>query len=50
MHNTQKIFSVESSDIGKMNLVTMNIVTGDSPPTSQKTYTLPLEHAALVQK
>ena len=44
------IFSVDSSDIGKTPLVEMEIDTGDSPPITQKSYTLPLKHAEWVQK
>ena len=41
------IFSVDSSDIGKTPLVEMEIDTGDSPPITQKPYTLPLKHAKM---
>ena len=44
------IFSVDLSDIGKIPLVEMEIDTGDSPPITQKPYTLPLKHAQWVQK
>ena len=44
------IFLVDLSDIGKTPLVTMEIGTGDSPPITQKPYTLPLKHAKWVQK
>ena len=44
------IFSVDSSDIGKTPLIEMEIDTGDSPPITQKPYTLPLKHAMWVQK
>ena len=44
------IFSIDSSDIGKTPLVEMEIDTGDSPPITQKPYTLPLKHAKWVQK
>ena len=44
------IFSGDSSDIGKTPLVGMEINTGDSPPITQKPYTLPLKHAKWVQK
>ena len=44
------IFSVDSSDIGKTPLVVMEIDTGDSPPITQKPYTLPLKHVNWVQK
>ena len=44
------IFLVDLSDIGKTPLVEMEIDTGDSPPITQKPYTLPLKHAEWVQK
>ena len=44
------IFSIDSSDIGKTPLLEMEIDTGDSPLITQNLYTLPLKHAALVQK
>ena len=44
------IFSVDSSDIGKTPLIEMEIDTGDSPPITQKPYTLSLKHAEWVQK
>ena len=44
------IFSVDLSDIGKTPLVEMEIDTGDSPPITQKPYTLPFKHAEWVQK
>ena len=44
------IFSVDSGDIGKTPLVEVEIDTGDSPPITQKPYTLPLKHAEWVQK
>ena len=44
------IFSIDSSDIGKTPLLEMEIDTGDSPPITQKPYTLPLKHATWVQK
>ena len=44
------IFLVDSSDIGKTPLIEMEIDTGDSPPITQKPYTLPLKHAKWVQK
>ena len=44
------IFLVDLSDIGKTSLVEMEIDTGDSPPITQKPYTLPLKHAKWVQK
>ena len=44
------ILSIDSSDIGKTPLLEMEIDTGDSPPITQKPYTLPLKHATWVQK
>ena len=44
------IFSVDSSDIGKTPLVEIEIDTRDSPPITQKPYTLPLKHAKWVQR
>ena len=44
------IFSTDSSDIGKTPLIEMEIDMGDSPPITQKPYTLPLTYAAWVQK
>ena len=44
------IFSVDSGNIGKTPLIEMEIDTGDSPPITQKPYTLPLKHAEWVQK
>ena len=44
------IFSVDSGDIGKTPLLEMEIDTDDSPLITQKPYTLPLKHAAWVQK
>ena len=41
---------MDSSDIGKTPLIKMEIDTGDSPPITQKPYTLPLKHAEWVQK
>ena len=44
------IFSLDSGDIGKTPLLEMELDTGDSPPITQKPYTLLLKHAAWVQK
>ena len=44
------IFSTNSGDIGKMPLLEMEIDAGDSQWITQKPYTLPLKHAAWVQK
>ena len=49
-HEFKDIFSVDSGDIGKTPLVEMEIDTRDSPPITQKPYTLPLKHAEWVQK
>ena len=48
--NLKTYLSVDSGDIGKTPLVEMEIDTGDSPPITQKPYTLPLKHAEWVQK
>ena len=44
------IFSIDSSDIGKTPLIEMEINTNDSPPITQRPYTLPLKHPTWVQK
>ena len=44
------IFLVDLGDIGKTPMVEMEIDTRDSPPITQKPYTLPLKHAEWVQK
>ena len=44
------IFSTDSSDIGKIPLLEVEIDTGDSPPITQKPYTLPLNHTTWVQR
>ena len=44
------IFSIDSSDIGKTPLIEMEIDTGNSPPITQKPYTLTLKHGTWVQK
>ena len=44
------IFSVDSGDTGKTPLLEMEIDTGDSPPVTQKPYTLPLKQVAWEQK
>ena len=49
-HEFKDIFLVDLGDIGKTPLVEMEIDTGDSPPITQKPYTLPLKHAEWVQK
>ena len=45
-----EFFSKNSEDIGRMNLITMDIDTGDHPPICQKPYTLALKHYESVQK
>ena len=45
-----EIFSKSSKDIGKTNLITMDINTGDHPAICQKPYTLALKHYEWVQK
>ena len=44
------IFSTDSGDIGKTPLLEVEIDTGNSPPITQKPYTLPLKHTEWVQK
>ena len=44
------IFSTDSGDIGKTLLLEVEIDTGDSPPITQKPYTLPLKHTEGVQR
>ena len=53
MRNSRKnipVFMVSSQDIGRMNLVTMHMDTGDNPPIGEKPYTLPLKHYSWVQQ
>ena len=45
-----KVFSTNNEDIGHTNLSTMDIDTGDSPPSMKKPYTLPLNHYDWVQQ
>ena len=45
-----KVFSKGSEDIGRMQLVTMDIDMGDSPPISSSPYTLALKHHRWVQE
>ena len=46
-----EVFSKNSEDIGRTNLITMDIDTGDHPPPiCQKPYTLALKHYEWVQK
>ena len=45
-----EIFSKNGEYIGKTNLITMNIDTGDHPPICHKPYTLALKHYEWVQK
>ena len=44
------IFYIDTNDIGKTPLLEMEINAGDSPPITQKPYTLPLKHTTWVQK
>ena len=44
------IFSADSGDIGKTPLLEVEIDTGDSPPITQKPYTLPLKHTEMGTK
>ena len=39
-----EVFLTSNEDIGRTNLITMDIDTGDSPPSVKKPYTLPLKH------
>ena len=45
-----KVFSKGNEDIGRMQLVTMDIDMGDSPPVSSRPYTLALKHHKWVQE
>ena len=45
-----EVFSKNSEDIGRTNLITMDIDTGEHPPICQKPYTLVLKHYEWVQK
>ena len=44
------VFSKSAEDIGRTPLVTMDIETGDSPPISQRPYSLALKHIEWVHK
>ena len=44
------MFSTNIEDIGCTNLITIDIDTGDSPPSVKKPYTLPLKHYDWVQQ
>ena len=45
-----KVFSKGNKDIGRTQLVTMDINMGDSPPVSSRPYTLALKHHRWVQE
>ena len=45
-----KVFSKGNKDIGRTQLVTMDIDMGDSPPVSSRLYTLALKHHKWVQE
>ena len=45
-----EVFSTNNEDIGRTNLITMEIDTGDSPPSAKKPYTLPLKHYEWIQQ
>ena len=45
-----EVFSKNNEDIGCTNLITMDIDTGDNPPSVKKPYTLPLKHYDWVQQ
>ena len=49
-NNFLKCFQQTMKDIGRTNLITMDIDTGDSPPSTKKPYTLPLKHYDWVQQ
>ena len=46
----ETIFSKDSADLGKTPLLKMDIPTGDSPPITQRQYTLALKHVQWVQE
>ena len=46
----EDIFSRDSADLGKTPLLKMDIPTGDSPPITQRPYTLVLKHVQWVQE
>ena len=45
-----EVFSTNNEDIGRTNLITMDIDTGDSLPSTKKLYTLPLKHYECIQQ
>ena len=45
-----KVFSKSNEDIGRTQLITMDIDAGDSPPVSSRPYTLALKHHQWVQE
>ena len=45
-----EVFLTNNKDIGRTNLITMDIDTGDSPPSTKKPYMLPLKHYDWVQQ
>ena len=45
-----EVFSTNNEDIGCTNLITMDIDTGDNPPSMKKPYTLLLKHYNWVQQ
>ena len=46
----QDVFSKDSADLGKTPLLKMDIPMGDSPPITQRPYTLALKHIQWVQE
>ena len=46
----QDVFSKDSADLGKTPLLKMDIPTADSPPITQRPYTLALKHVQWVQE
>ena len=49
-HQFPEVFSTNNENIGRTNLITRDIDTGDSPPSTKKPYTLPLKYYNWVQK
>ena len=45
-----EVFSTNNEDTGHINLITMDIDTGDNPPSAKKPYTLLLKHYDWVQQ
>ena len=45
-----EVFSTNNEDIGRTNLINMDIDTGDSPPSTKMPYTLSLKHYNWLQQ